>query len=113
MVNFPCTDLMRAADMRRLCLVMVGIAGTAMATSALAQPKFGRAHSAIPKYDTLALANPYPDPYEQPFRARKGGAEQFPPVRSHPPVEPQAGFSIRAGRDNPGEPMTGGLKFRF
>jgi len=113
MVNFPCTDLMRAADMRRLCLVMVGIAGTAMATGAVAQPKFGRAHRVVLNYDTLALASPYPDPHEQPFRSAKHGAEAFPPLRSHPPVEPQGGFSIRAGRDNPGEPMTGGLKFRF
>ena len=120
MVKFAYTDLMRAADMRRLCLVMVAIAGTATATTALAQTKIARHASrtamderVVAKNDALALNNLYSDSFAPTAHSRWGASSQFPPVRAHPPVEPEGGFSIRAGRDNPGEPMTGGLKFRF
>lgn len=103
--------------MRRLCLVVVGVAGSALATQAVAQTKHGRAQApkaetVVPQYDALALNNALTDPYGSPVRGQRTAA-QFPPIRSHPLVEPQGGFSLRAGRDNPNEPMTGGLKFRF
>ncbi len=120
MVKFAYMDLMRAAEMRRLCLVMVAIVGSAAATGAVAQTKIPRhtAHSGgnegvVAKNDALALNNLYSDSFAPAAHSHWGASSQFPPVRAHPPVEPEGGFSIRAGRDNPGEPMTGGLKFRF
>jgi hypothetical protein len=106
--------------MRRLCLIAIGLVGSAAATDAVAQTKPGRLHVArtttetvVPRNDPLALNNVASDSSPTPYRVQSGYAAQFPPIRSHPPVEPQGGFSIRAGRDNPDEPMTGGLKFRF
>ena len=34
-------------------------------------------------------------------------------LATSPPVEPKGGFTIKAGRDSPDAPMTGGLMFRF
>jgi len=105
--------------MTRLGLIVFGLAAVT-ATQAFAQSKIARmphvarvaaGETVVPRSeDSLALNNAFSDPYA---KGLKGGAGQFPPIRSHPPVEPQGGFSIRAGRDNPDEPMTGGLKFRF
>ena len=55
----------------------------------------------------------FSDPYAPPVGARKvKGAAFLLPERAMP-ADPKGGFSISVGRDAPGEPMTGGLKFRF
>ena len=105
--------------MRRLCVLAIGVLGVSAATEAAAQPKLGRAHapkvvageSVVSQYDALALNKTYADPYLSSYHGIK--TADFAPIQRRQPVEPQGGFSIRAGRDNPGEPMTGGLKFRF
>jgi len=51
-----------------------------------------------------------------PVRAASLGvpkSDDFLRLATSPPVEPKGGFTIKAGRDSPNEPMTGGLMFRF
>jgi hypothetical protein len=55
----------------------------------------------------------FSDPYAAPVGSRKLKGAGFPAPERAPPVEPQGGFSVTAGREAPGAPMTGGLKFRF
>jgi hypothetical protein len=55
----------------------------------------------------------FSDPYAPPVGSGKLKSAEFPAPERAPPVDPQGGFSITAGRDAPGAPMTGGLKFRF
>ena len=55
----------------------------------------------------------FSDPYAPPVGGRKAkGAAFLLPERAMP-ADPQGGFSISVGREAPGEPMTGGFKFRF
>ena len=53
------------------------------------------------------------DPYGSPVRVPDSMIARFTPIRSSPPVEPQGGLSINAGRESPDAPFTGGLKLRF
>ena len=55
----------------------------------------------------------FSDPYAPPVGAGKTTIARFPTVPSEPPVAPQGGMSLTAGRDSPDAPFTGGLKFRF
>lgn len=109
----------RALLMRRFFVVAIGVIGASAATDGVAQPKMGRTHAPKPltgesivrQSDALALNKTFSDPYLSSYHGIK--TADFAPIQRRPPVEPQGGFSIRAGRDNPGDPMTGGLKFRF
>lgn len=62
---------------------------------------------------SASLGIPVTDPYATPLGARKGKGQDFLSLVSSPPVEPKGGFTIKAGRDSPDAPMTGGLMFRF
>ena len=55
----------------------------------------------------------FSDPSASPGPAWKAMSEQFSPSRTNPPVSPQGGFSLSAGRESPDAPFTGGLKLRF
>ncbi|RBP12187.1 hypothetical protein DFR50_11416 [Roseiarcus fermentans] len=55
----------------------------------------------------------FSDPYGSPVGVSKGKGAGFPPSETTVPVQPQGGFTIKAGRDSPDAPMTGGLMFRF
>lgn len=55
----------------------------------------------------------FSDPYGSPVRVPDSMIARFTPMRSSPPVEPQGGISINAGRESPDAPFTGGLKLRF
>jgi hypothetical protein len=116
---------MRTLDVKRFCLIVVGlacaVAGTAEAESpSVAQWKPARPHAA--KTTTLKAAATksgslgdiqFSDPYAPPVGAGKTTIAQFPAIRTDPPVAPQGGLSLTAGRDSPDAPFTGGLKFRF
>ena len=55
----------------------------------------------------------FSDPYAPPVGAGQFKSAEFPaPERARPAV-PEGGFSLKAGRDSPDAPFTGGLKFRF
>ena len=55
----------------------------------------------------------FSDPYAPPVGSGQLKSAEFPaPERARPPV-PEGGFSLKAGRDSPDAPFTGGLKFRF
>jgi hypothetical protein len=68
---------------------------------------------------------PFSDPYAPPVGSgkrngsgkgngsSKGKGAEFPVPERTLPAEPQGGFTIKAGRDSPDAPMTGGLMFRF
>ena len=116
---------MRTLDVKRLCLVVVGlvyaVAGTAEAESpSVAQSKPARPHAA--KTTTLKAAATksgglgdiqFSDPYAPPVGVPKTTITRFPAIRTDPPVDPQGGISFAAGRDSADAPFTGGLKFRF
>jgi hypothetical protein len=55
----------------------------------------------------------FSDPYAPPVGPSKGKRVGLPAPERSVPTDPQGGFSIRAGRDSPDAPMTGGLVFRF
>jgi len=55
----------------------------------------------------------FSNPYAPPIGSSKLKGADFPVPERTLPTEDESGFSIRAGRDGPGAPMTGGLKFRF
>jgi hypothetical protein len=80
-----------------------------------AKPRQTRAK--IVKSAPLRAANlgdiSFSDPYAPPFGSGKVKGGDFPLPERTLPAEDEGGFSIRAGRDGPGAPMTGGLKFRF
>ena len=116
---------MRTLDVKRFCLIAVGLvyaaAGTAEAQSlSVAQSKPARPHA--PKTTTFKAAAtksegigdiPFSDPYAPPVGVRKTTIARFPAIPTAPPVAPQGGVSFTAGRDSPDAPFTGGLKFRF
>ena len=56
---------------------------------------------------------PFSDPYAPPVGSGKVKSAEFPLPERTLPAAAQGGFSIRAGREAPDAPMTGGLKFRF
>jgi len=56
---------------------------------------------------------PFSDPYAAPVGSGKAKGASFQLPDRTLPAEPQGGFTIRAGRDSPDAPMTGGLMFRF
>ncbi len=109
--------------MRRLCLVVIGlvyaVAATAEAqTLSVARLKPARPHAA--KTTGAAVSKSagldgisFSDPYAPPVGAQKTLIARFPAIRTDPPVEPQGGISLTAGRDSPDAPFTGGLKLRF
>jgi hypothetical protein len=110
--------------MKRLCLVGVGFLCSVAAANAesptVAHSKPVRAHAAkatgvkvIASNNGLAGVN-FSDPYAPPVGTQKAAAvTKFPAPPTDDPVEVKGGFSLTAGRDAAGEPMTGGLKFRF
>jgi hypothetical protein len=117
---------MRTLDVKRLCLIVVGlayaVAGTAEGQSlSVAQSKPARPHAA--KTTTLKAAATkseglgdiqFSDPYAPPVGVEKTTIARFPAIPTDPPpVAPQGGMSFTAGRDSPDAPFTGGLKFRF
>ena len=55
----------------------------------------------------------FSNPYASPVGSGKLKGAEFPLPERTLPAEDEGGLSIRAGRDAPGAPMTGGLKFRF
>ncbi len=55
----------------------------------------------------------FSNPYAPPVGTGKLKGAEFPLPERTVRAEDEGGFSIRAGRDAPGAPMTGGLKFRF
>jgi hypothetical protein len=57
----------------------------------------------------IRFSNPYAPPVGAP-RVKNVG---LPEPERHVPTDPQGGFTIKAGRDSPDAPMTGGLMFRF
>jgi hypothetical protein len=56
---------------------------------------------------------PFSDPYAAPVGSGKAKGASFQLPDRALPTEPQGGFTIKAGRDSPDAPMTGGLMFRF
>ena len=56
---------------------------------------------------------PFADPYAPPLGSGKGKVTEFSLPERSLPTEPQGGFTLKAGRDSPDAPMTGGLMFRF
>ena len=108
--------------MTRLWLVVIGlvylVAATAEAqTLSVARLKPARPHAAKTSGAVSKSAGldgiTFSDPYAPPVGAQKTVIAKFPEIRSDPPVEPQGGLSLTAGRDSPDAPFTGGLKFRF
>jgi hypothetical protein len=116
---------MRTLDVKRLCLIVVGlvyaVAGTAEAEGpSVAPSKPARPHAA--KTTTFKAAATkseglgdiqFSDPYAPPVGVQKTTIARFPAIPTAPPVAPQGGMSFTAGRDSPDAPFTGGLKFRF
>jgi hypothetical protein len=107
--------------MKRLCLVGVGLLCSVAAADAdpLVQSKLVRPHAkAARAVDSTSKSEglagvAFSDPYAPPVGAGKTAQSQFPAPPTDDPVEVKGGFSLTAGRDAAGEPMTGGLKFRF
>jgi hypothetical protein len=60
-----------------------------------------------------SLGVPISDPYAPPLGSGKPKSADFLRLETSPPVEPKGGFTLKAGRDSPDAPMTGGLMFRF
>ena len=111
---------MRALDMRALCLIGVGLVCSVASVAEAESPSAPRPHAA--KKSTLVASvsksasvggNGFSDRYESTGNAWKAMSAQFSPVHTDPPVVPQGGFSLTAGRDSPDAPFTGGLKLRF
>ena len=105
--------------MKRLCLVGLGLLGAVAAAKAETpgahHSKPVRAHAVkVAASNSGGLAGvAFSDPYAPPVGAGKTAQSQFPAPPTDDPVEVKGGFSLTAGRDAAGEPMTGGLKFRF
>jgi hypothetical protein len=107
--------------MKRLCLVACGFLCTlAVADAApLVRSKLAHPHAKAAKAvgstsNSEGLAGvAFSDPYAPPVGAGKTAQTQFRAPPTDDPVEVKGGFSLTAGRDAAGEPMTGGLKFRF
>jgi hypothetical protein len=107
-----------------VCLLAVTQASAQEAASVPENPvKPHRMKAKVAKPDAWRAASlgdiPFSDPYAPPVGSGKRigsgkakGTEFLAPVRALP-SEPQGGFTIRAGRDSPDAPMTGGLMFRF
>ena len=76
------------------------------------QPKATSAKSALAKTASLGLL-PISDPYAPPVGSARVKNVGLPQPEREVPSDPQGGFTIRAGRDSPDAPMTGGLMFRF
>ena len=110
----------------RRWLTVAGLACLVVLTQAWAQelssipPNSAKPHaakarmvkSAALKAGTLGDIS-FSDPYAPPVGSGKVKGPEFPAPERAPPVDPQGGFSITAGRDSAGGPMTGGLKIRF
>ncbi len=106
--------------MKTLCLTIVGlvplVAGVAEAETLSTAPSHASKHLT----HQAALSNPASansgrssDPYGSPVRVPDSLVARFTPIRTSPPVQPQGGISINAGRESPDAPFTGGLKLRF
>ncbi len=106
--------------MKALCLIAVGlvclVAGAAEAESlSVSRPhaaKRSTHEAALPRTASIG-GHRSSDPNVSAGPAWKAMSEQFSPDRKNPPVGPQGGFSLTAGRDSPDAPFTGGLKLRF
>ena len=107
--------------MNRLYVIMIGVVCTvamADAQSLAVQSKPARARVKVATVAGSASRNgslggiKFSNPYAPPVGTGKTAIAQFPAMTTDP-VEPQSGISFTAGRDAPGEPMTGGLKLRF
>jgi len=92
----------------------------AWAKAPLAEQNSAKAHGAKVKTVKSAALRAtslghisFSDPYAPPAGSEKVKAEDFPVPERTLPADAEGGFSLTAGRDAPGAPMTGGLKFRF
>jgi hypothetical protein len=100
------------------CLIALTQVSAHEATSAPQNPADPhRAKAKIAKSVDLKAARlgdiPFSDPYAAPVGSGKAKGASFQLPDRAVPAEPQGGFTIKAGRDSPDAPMTGGLMFRF
>ncbi len=123
LVKVPLTGLrrapIRALDMTRLCLIVVGLVYAVTGMAEEPGRSVARSH-AIKRvtrevHVSKSASNggiSFSDPYGPPVGAPKTVIAQFPPMRTDPTVD-QGGLSFSAGRESPDAPFTGGIKFRF
>ena len=109
----------KAPHVNRLCLVGLGLLCSVAATKA-ESPQPARAHPVKTMTVKVVALNRgglasvnFSDPYAPPVGTQKAAIARFPAIPAEAPVDPQAGFSLTAGRDSPDAPFTGGVKFRF
>lgn len=125
MVNYLLTGPRAPCGMRRwptiaglacvLALTQARAGEMSSASQSSAKPHGAKAK--IVKSAALKAAGlgdiPFSDPYAPPVGSGKVKSAEFPLPERSLPADAQGGFSLTAGRDSPGAPMTGGLKFRF
>jgi hypothetical protein len=109
----------KARHVNRLCLVGLGLLCSAAPTKA-ESPKPARAHLVKAMTVKVVASNKgglagvnFSDPYAPPVGTQKAAIARFPAIPAEAPVDPQARFSLTAGRDSPDAPFTGEVKFRF